>query len=544
MSSGSTVARTAEWADDRLGLAKISKRYLRKVFPDHWSFMLGEIALWSFVVLLITGTFLTFWFTPSMSESRYEGSYSQLRGVPMSDAYASTLHISFDVRGGLLVRQMHHWAAMVFIAAMLIHMMRIFVTGAFRKPREVTWVIGATMLLLGLLEGFVGYSLPDDLLSGTGLRIADGLIKATPVVGTYLSFFLFGGEFPGDAVISRFYIVHVLLIPAILLALVGTHLLLIVYHKHTQWPGPGREETNVVGYPFLPVYLAKSSGFFLMVFGVTALMGGLLTINPLWKYGPYDPSKVTAGAQPDWYMAIAEGLLRIFPNWETHVAGHTISWNVLLPGQVLPFVLLGMIVAWPFLEAWVTGDRREHHLLQRPRDAPVRTAFLAAMVTVYGLLWLAGGNDIMATHLHLSLNAITYVMRVSVFVVPTAVFLVARSWCLGLQRADRDLLLHGRETGVIVRSAEGGYTERHERLRAQRAFVLTARDHPDVLGPEPTTDVNGVRRSGSRRSRLRARLSRMLYGDHVPTPAPEELDASPSHTPKQRSLAGRDGAER
>ena len=243
MSSGSTVARTAEWADDRLGLAKISKRYLRKVFPDHWSFMLGEIALWSFVVLLITGTFLTLWFTPSMSESRYEGSYSQLRGVPMSDAYASTLHISFDVRGGLLVRQMHHWAAMLFIAAMLIHMMRTFVTGAFRKPREVTWVIGATMLLLGLLEGFVGYSLPDDLLSGTGLRIADGLIKATPVVGTYLSFFLFGGEFPGDAVISRFYIVHVLLIPGILLALVGAHLLLIVYHKHTQWPGPGRQET-------------------------------------------------------------------------------------------------------------------------------------------------------------------------------------------------------------------------------------------------------------------------------------------------------------
>ena len=341
MSSGSTVARTAEWADDRLGLAKISKRYLRKVFPDHWSFMLGEIALWSFVVLLITGTFLTLWFTPSMSESTYEGSYSQLRGVPMSDAYASTLHISFDVRGGLLVRQMHHWAAMLFIAAMLIHMMRIFVTGAFRKPREVTWVIGATMLLLGLLEGFVGYSLPDDLLSGTGLRIADGLIKATPVVGTYLSFFLFGGEFPGDAVISRFYIVHVLLIPGILLALVGAHLLLIVYHKHTQWPGPGREETNVVGYPFLPVYLAKSSGFFLMVFGVTALMGGLLTINPLWKYGPYDPSKVTAGAQPDWYMAIAEGLLRIFPNWETHVGGHTISWNVLLPGQVHPLRAAG-----------------------------------------------------------------------------------------------------------------------------------------------------------------------------------------------------------
>ena len=529
MSSPSKVARTAEWADDRLGLAKVSKRYLRKVFPDHWSFMLGEIALWSFVVLLLTGVFLTFWFTPSMSQATYDGSYAQLRGVPMSDAYASTLHISFDIRGGLLVRQMHHWAALLFIAAMLIHMMRVFVTGAFRKPREITWLIGASMLLLGVLEGFVGYSLPDDLLSGTGLRIADGIIKATPVVGSYLSFFLFGGEFPGDSVIPRFYAVHVLLIPGILLALVGAHLLLIVFHKHTQWPGPGREEKNVVGYPFLPVYVAKSSAFFFMVFGITALMGGLLSINPVWKYGPYDPSKVTAGAQPDWYLAIAEGLIRIFPDWETHIGGHTISWNVLLPGQVLPLVLFAAIVLWPFMEAWVTGDRREHHLLQRPRDAPVRTAFLAAMVTLYGLLWMAGGNDILATHFHLSLNEITYVMRGAVFVLPAAVFLVARAWCLGLQRADRDLLLHGRETGVIVRSPEGGYAERHAPLDARRAYALTARDQPDVLRPEPAADANGVRRAEGWRSRVRRRLSRTLYADQVPTPTPEELEASPTH---------------
>jgi ubiquinol-cytochrome c reductase cytochrome b subunit len=523
------VSRTAAWADDRLSLSVVGRRYLRKVFPDHWSFMLGEIALWSFVVLLLTGVFLTFWFTPSMSQATYDGSYAQLRGVPMSDAYASTLHISFDIRGGLLVRQMHHWAALLFIAAMLIHMMRVFVTGAFRKPREVTWLLGASMLLLGVLEGFVGYSLPDDLLSGTGLRIADGIIKATPVVGSYLSFFLFGGEFPGDSVIPRFYAVHVLLIPGILLALVGAHLLLIVFHKHTQWPGPGREEKNVVGYPFLPVYVAKSSAFFFMVFGITALMGGLLSINPVWKYGPYDPSKVTAGAQPDWYLAIAEGLIRIFPDWETHIGGRTISWNVLLPGQVLPLVLFAAIVLWPFMEAWVTGDRREHHLLQRPRDAPVRTAFLAAMVTLYGLLWMAGGNDILATHFHLSLNEITYVMRAAVFVLPVTVFLVARAWCLGLQRADRDLLLHGRETGVIVRSPEGGYAERHEPLDAGRAYALMARDQPDVLRPEPAADANGVHRAEGWRSRVRRRLSRTLYADQVPTPTPEELEASPTH---------------
>jgi ubiquinol-cytochrome c reductase cytochrome b subunit len=537
--SGRSVSRAAEWADDRLSLARLGRGYLRKVFPEHWSFMLGEIALWSFVVLLVTGTFLTFWFTPSMSESTYQGSYAQLRGVPMSDAYASTLHLSFDVRGGLLLRQMHHWAAMVFIAAMFVHMMRVFVTGAFRKPREVSWLIGATMLLLGILEGFLGYSLPDDLLSGTGLRIADGLIKATPVAGTYLSFLLFGGEFPGDAVIPRFYVLHVLFLPGILLALVGLHVTLVFVQKHTQWPGPGRTEKNVVGYPLLPVYVAKTTGFFFMVFGVTALMGGLLSINPVWKYGPYDPSKVTAGSQPDWYMAIAEGLLRIMPGWETHVAGHTVSWNVLLPGQVLPFVLFGMIVCWPFLEAWVTGDRREHHLLHRPRDAPTRTAFLAAMVCVYGLLWIAGGNDILATQLHLSLNQITYLMRAAVLVVPVVVFLVARAWCLGLQRADRRQLLEGRETGVVVRSADGGYTGRHAPLEVGRAFTLTARDLPGVTAPEPETNGRGVPRSGRWRRRVRRRLSRALYGDSIATPTAEELDGASCDTGERPALTGR-----
>src|SRR4051794_36017543 len=271
------AAGVATWADDRLGLATATKKQIRKVFPDHWSFMLGEIALWSFVILLLTGVFLSLWFKPSMGEVVYNGSYDQLRGIPMSEAYESTLHISFDVRAGLLMRQMHHWAAMLFIAAMLVHMMRVFLTGAFRKPRELNWVIGGVLILLGILEGFAGYSLPDDLLSGTGLRIADGLVKATPVLGSYMSFFMFGGEFPGDVIIPRLYILHVLLIPGLLLALIGAHMLLLVYHKHTQWPGPGRTEQNVVGYPMMPVYAAKAGGFFFMVFGLVALMGGLMT---------------------------------------------------------------------------------------------------------------------------------------------------------------------------------------------------------------------------------------------------------------------------
>ncbi len=523
------VAGLATWADDRTGLAGLAKKQVRKVFPDHWSFMLGEIALWSFVVLLLTGTFLTLWFKPSMAEVVYDGSFDQLRGLHMSEAYASTLDISFDVRGGLLMRQMHHWSAMLFIAAMFVHMMRVFFTGAFRKPRELNWIIGGLLLMLGILNGFSGYSLPDDLLSGTGLRIADGLMKSVPVVGTYVSFFLFGGEFPGDVIVPRLYTVHVLLIPALLLALIGAHMLLLVYQKHTQWPGPGRTNDNVVGYPMMPVYAAKAGGFFFIVFGVTALMGGLLGINPVWRYGPYNPAEVTAGSQPDWYMGVAEGLLRIMPGWETELFGFTVSWNVLIPGVVAPGIIFGAVLAYPFIEAWITGDKREHHLLQRPRNAPTRTAFLVSMMTLYGLLWAAGGNDILAVIFNLNLNYITYFMRLMIFVGPVIAFIITRRWCISLQRQDEARLLHGYETGIIMRSPEGAYAEKHLPIASDDAYALTARDR-DPLLPAPTeADENGVAARNVRINRLRARLSHAWFGHNVQKPTTAELDGARHH---------------
>ncbi|MEY2637667.1 MAG: hypothetical protein RLZZ194_157, partial [Actinomycetota bacterium] len=244
-------AAIANYVDERTGAAKWLKKNLTKVFPDHWSFMLGEIVLYSFIILLATGTFLTFWFDPSAKEVIYNGSYEPLKGLKMSAAYESTLHLSFDVRGGLLMRQIHHWAALIFMAGMILHMLRVFFTGAFRKPREFNWVIGIGLLTLGIIEGFLGYSLPDDLLSGTGIRITEAIIQAFPVVGSYLAFFVFGGPFPGEAFIPRIYTVHVLLLPGIFLALITAHLMLVWYQKHTQYPGPGRTEKNVVGYPLM-----------------------------------------------------------------------------------------------------------------------------------------------------------------------------------------------------------------------------------------------------------------------------------------------------
>jgi ubiquinol-cytochrome c reductase cytochrome b subunit len=510
-------ARLADWTDGRLGLYALAKSNLRKIFPDHWSFMLGEISLYTFIVIIITGVYLTLFFHPSMNEVTYRGPYAPLSGITVSEAFASTMDISFDVRGGLLVRQIHHWSAIIFIAAMFVHMMRVFFTGAFRKPRELNWVFGWLLLFLGMFDGFLGYSLPDDLLSGTGVRFMEGALLSVPIVGTYLSFFLFGGQFPGREFVPRFFTVHVLLIPGIMLGLLAAHLILVFYHKHTQFPGPGKTEDNVVGTPLLPVYTAKAGGFFFLVFGVLSAVSALVTVNPIWAYGPYRPDQVTTNAQPDWYMGYSEGLVRIMPGWEINAWGHTLELGVFIPLLVFPLVL-GFLGVYPFLESWVTGDRREHHLLDRPRNRPVRTAIGAAWISIYLVLLLAGGNDIVATRFHLSVNSITWAVRIGVFVVPVSVFLIAKRWCLGLQRRDRDLVLHGREAGVIKRLSNGEFVEIHEPLAQSGRFRLTQHEQPKPLEIGPVADENGVERKPGRLARLRSRLSRGFYGEGTQIP--------------------------
>ncbi len=516
----------AAWLDDRVGVGKIVKFGLRKVFPDHWSFLLGEIALYSFIVLLLTGVFLTIWFKPSMAEIEYTGTYQLMRGLPMSEAFESTLNISFDVRGGLLVRQIHHWAALLFVAAMTAHMLRVFFTGAFRKPRELNWLIGVGLMSLSLIAGFSGYSLPDDLLSGTGLRFVDGLIRSIPIIGTWAEFFVFGGEFPGSILISRLYMVHILLVPGILLALIGGHMAMLVYHKHTQFPGPGRTNNNVVGYPLFPVYMAKAGGFFFIVFGMLILMGATMSINPVWAFGPYNPAQVTAGSQPDWYMGFVEGALRIIPGWESHWGPTTWSWNIFLPGVGMMGLLFTSLALYPFIEQWITGDKSEHHLLDRPRDVPTRTALGVAGMTCYGMFWIAGGNDIVATHFKVSLNAVTYFMRVAVFVAPIIAFIVTKRICIALQRRDRERLLHGGESGIIERSAVGGYSEPHEPLDADAAWAISQQKQYEPLTAADTVDADG---KPVKHSKLRARLSQWYFGHDIPKPSRAALEEAQHH---------------
>ena len=455
--------KTGKWAEDRLGLAGGARKQLNKVFPDHWSFMMGEIALYSFIILILTGTFLTFFFDASMTEVRYDGSYVPLQGVEMSRAYASTLHISFDVRGGLILRQIHHWAALLFVASMTIHMFRVFFTGAFRKPREINWLIGIGLITLGILEGFAGYSLPDDLLSGTGLRIAEAIMQSIPVIGTWVAFLAFGGKFPGTEIIGRLYIVHVLLVPGILAGMIGAHMALLIKQKHTEFPGPGKSEHTVSGERMYPTYGAKAGGFFFIVFAVCAALGGLAQINPVWLYGPYNTAQVSAGSQPDFYIGFLDGSTRLFPSWEIRVWHHTVP-PVFWPTVVLPGILFTLAGAYPFLEAKLTKDRAKHNLLQRPRDVPVRTGLGAMAITFYVVLLLSGGNDLIAKAFDISLNAMTWAGRIGILLGPPLAYLVAYKVCIGLQRSDREVLEHGIETGILKRLPNGEFIEIHQPL--------------------------------------------------------------------------------
>jgi len=461
-------AATARGMDERLQLADPSVRtLLNKVFPDHWSFLLGEIALWSFVILILTGTFLTLFFEPSMQEVVYDGSYTALRGVEMSAAYASTLDLSFDVRGGLFMRQMHHWAALLFVASIVVHMLRIFFTGAFRKPREINWIIGVLLFWLAFLLGFTGYSLPDDALSGTGLRIAHAIVLAVPVVGTWVAEALFDGPFPGTLIISRFYIIHVFILPLLTAGLIGAHLAIMFKQKHTQWPGPGRTNTNVVGERFFPRYALKQGAFFMMVFAVIALMAGLFQINPVWLFGPYHVAVVSAGSQPDWYVLFLDGSTRLFPAWEIRFSLFNESYTLsplFWPAVLMPGILTVILLIYPFVEARVRKDHRLHNLLERPRDVPVRTGLGAMGITFFLILTISGANDVLAHAFDISLNAMTWVGRIGLIVLPPIVYWMTHRICLGLQQHDREVLVHGVETGIIRRLPNGRFEEVHQPL--------------------------------------------------------------------------------
>jgi len=400
-------------------------------------------------------------------------------------------------------------------------MLRVFFTGAYRKPREINWVVGFLLFILALAEGFTGYSLPDDLLSGNGLRIIDGMVKGIPIVGTWISYLLFGGEFPGEAIVGRLYMLHIMLLPALVIAAIGVHMILLIVNKHTQFAGPGRTEGNVVGSPIMPVFAAKAAGFFFIVFGVIMLIAATVTINPIWNYGPYDPSPVSAGTQPDWYIGFADGMLRLIPpHLESVIFGYTFTWYILIPIAVLGLFIVAVAI-YPFIEAWIIGDKREHHVADRPRNAPTRTAIGAAGVTLYAVMWAAAGSDLIATHFRLSIEGVTHTLQALLFVGPIVAYIVAKRICIGLQKKDREIALHGFESGRIVRLPGGEYIEVHEQLSDYERWRLVSFDDyaPLMVRPNAKGKITFS-------TKARAVLSRWFFEDRIAPVTKGEIEAS------------------
>ena len=410
---------------------------MRYVFPDHWSFLLGEVALYSFVVLVITGIFLTLFYVPSSQQVTYTGVYQLLDGTRMSEAYRSVLNLSTVVPAGLLMRQTHHWAADIFIASIVLHLIRIFFTGAYRKPRDLNWMIGLTMLTLAILEGFAGYSLVDDLLSGMGLAIAYAVAMSIPFIGAQLATLIWGGNFPGSrSFFSRLEIVHVLLIPAALTVLITMHLAMIMRQHHSQFPGRGRREKNVVGTPMWPAYALRSIGLMFAVVAVLFFLGGLIQINPIWQWGPYHVYLSENGAQPDWYIGWLIGALRLMPDLEPRIAGHTIIPNPFWGGAAFPALVFGMMYAWPWLDRKITHDYKEHNLLERPRDRPLRTAAGAAFLSWVVIIFMIGSTDRLFFRLDISYTAQIHFWRVGIWIAPLIIFGLTLWICRWLQRSE------------------------------------------------------------------------------------------------------------
>jgi quinol---cytochrome-c reductase cytochrome b subunit len=434
---GQVIRGAVRAVDERSGTAPYLRKALRYVFPDHWSFLLGEVALYAFIVLVGTGIYLTLFFDPSTQRVVYHGTVESLRGTEMSAAYRSVVDISFTVKAGLLARQTHHWAADVFIAAIVLHLLRVFFTGAFRKPRELTYLIGVTMLAVALLEGFLGYSMVDDLLSGMGLAIGYGVLLSVPLLGAPLALLVWGGPFPGDPSFwSRMYIGHVLLFPLLIAALLGLHLFLVASRHHTQFRRRRATERRVVGLPAFPAQTPRSLALMFAVFGVLFLLGGLVQINPIWLWGPFDVSSSTNGAQPDWYLGWLIGALRIVPGFDVTLWGRTIIPNPFWGGVLFPLVIFSVIATWPWLERHVTGDREVHNLLDRPRDAPLRSAIGAGLLTWVLVALLAGSADRVDVSFGLDYARQIDVYRVAFWVVPVLVAILVHRLLVGLQRAE------------------------------------------------------------------------------------------------------------
>jgi ubiquinol-cytochrome c reductase cytochrome b subunit len=446
---------------------------LDRIFPTHWSQLIAGMTTASLVVLILTGGYLALYFDPSMGSVRYDGPFDNLRGVEMTRAYASVLHISFEVRGGLLIRQIHDWAASLLVASLLVHLCVMFFTGGFRRPRRLLWTVTVLLLIVAIFAAFTGVLLGADVLSDTSLRMISGYILSVPVVGTWLHWTVFGGEFPGTEVIARVYAAHW----ALIAILAGLLVLRATLQRRVE-PARFRAERDIAGVRQVPGIAARLAATFLATIGVLALMGGLFQINPSWNYGPGNAAHVSAGSAPPWYFGWVDGAVRLFPAWEIRLGDYLIPPSFWPSMVFLPLSFLALAL-YPRLEQRFTRDDAPHHLVQRPRDVPRRTALGVAVLALYACLQLAAAIDVLALQFGLSADAMLWTARVGVLVLPPLAYLATYRLCLGLHLHDREILEHGIPTGIIKRLPHGEFAEMHQPLRAPNTGALL---RPDPSG--------------------------------------------------------------
>lgn len=420
MAAGTHLGRAL---DARIGFRGSLRTAVRKLFPTHWSFLLGEVALFSFAGLVLSGVYIAFFYTPSTAPVVYDGAYASLSGRTLPEAYASVLRLSVDVPFGEVVRRFHHFSAHLFVASLLLHAARVYFTGAFRRPRELTWWIGLALFGLALLNGFTGYCLPFDMRGGTALRMMMTTLESVPWVGGWLATFVFGAAFPGDVILGRLYIEHVFIGPALIAALIGAHLFLVVRLSHTNYPAPDRSDALEVGAHAWPEQAARSLTLLFLVFGVIALLSAFFPVEAVEAYGPFQRFSSYPPLSPDWFLMWIEGAYRMLPRQlDFTLIGATFT-NPFYGAIVLPILVFAACALYPLLDARIyRGETRSEHLLEPWRERPFRTAFGVGGLGFLVFLSLGVLNDVMASAFSVEVRHVNIVWGILTLASPVVLF--------------------------------------------------------------------------------------------------------------------------
>ncbi|WP_373325185.1 cytochrome b [Halomicrobium urmianum] len=410
--------RVYRWFDDRLDLDR-DVPFLGKAFPAEDSYLLGEVALFCFLMLVLTGMFLGFFFEPSTSEVEYDGSVAEYQGEELPESFVSVLNITYDVPYGMFLRRLHHWAAHLFVASLSLHMLRVFFSGAYQNPREPNWVVGSGLAVSSMFAAYTGYALPFDEFASTATGIGFSIANSIPILGDVFAQVVFGGEYPSSATVPRFYFIHVFLLPVVIAGLIAVHMGILVRQKHTEAPreddvaGDGRrvdrdDDSIVVGLPAFPNQAAISAVVFFLTMATLSLLAGFLPVHNVAEYGPNDPAGTPALIMPDWFLMWVFGFLKLLPGWlgftvpvvDVHVSTEFIG------GMLLPGIVFAVMFAWPFI------DYREEprHFGVDPLARPWQTAVGVAAVVMIMIASIAGMNTIAADITGLSTGVLNPVL--------------------------------------------------------------------------------------------------------------------------------------